>query len=190
MSGVFQHNAPAPQIWQAQAAAIILVPSDQMSAASGITGGGASSAASFYASQHQQHGGGPGYFTAATSIQIGFQRPQSIQYPIGGGADNKPIKLFGVPSGSISIGTLIGPKINIQNFLDAFGDPCKPFGLVIKSQGKGWTNCDNDSSQTLICTGCTGTNLQYSIQQAQQGLSIATGQFVISFTGLQWQEGS
>lgn len=172
MSGVFQHNAPAPQIWQAQAAAIILVPSNQMSTAAGQTGGD------------------PGYFTAATSIQIAFQRPQSIQYPIGGGADNKPIKLFGVPSGSISIGTLIGPKIDIQNFLDAFGDPCEPFGLVIKSQGKGWTDCDNDSSQTLICTGCTGTNLQYSIQQAQQGLSIATGQFVISFTGLQWQEGS
>lgn len=160
MSTVFQSYTPAPKVWQTQNASIVLVSGDNKA----------------------------DHLAAATSIQVTFQRTQSIQYPVGGGRANAPIKLYGAPSGTIQIGTLIGPTANLQAFIQAFSDPCKSFTLEIKSQGRGGMACGDAAVQTLTCSGCTGQSIQYAISAAQQGLSVAQGTFAISFTGLQWTQ--
>lgn len=160
MANVFQSYTPAPKVWQTQNASIVLVDGDNRA----------------------------DHLAAATSIQVQFQRNQNIQYPIGGGRANAPIKLYGAPSGTIQIQTLIGPTSNLEAFIQAFSDPCKSFTLEIKSQGRGGINCGDAAIQTLTCSGCTGQQVNYNIQAAQQGLSVAQGTFVISFTGLQWTQ--
>lgn len=160
MANVFQSYTPAPKVWQTQNASIVLVSGDTESSV----------------------------LAAATSIQVQFQRSQSIQYPIGGGRASAPIKLYGSPSGTVQIQTLIGPTSNLQAFIQAFSDPCKSFTLEIKSEGRGGMSCGKAVIQALTCSGCTGQSVSYSISAAQQGLSVAQGTFVVSFTGLQWTQ--
>lgn len=120
---------------------------------------------------------------AIQGVTITHQRTSTTRYPIGG---QRPIKMLGIPRGSVTLNSLVGPTTNLQNFLKLFSDSCKSFRLVIfmDSNKSANSRAKDAKGQKFTCKGCTGTALTYQIQSAQQGMSIAQGQFQIQFTDL------
>lgn len=121
---------------------------------------------------------------AIQGVTITHQRTSTTRYPIGG---QRPIKMLGIPRGGITLNSLVGPTTTLQEFLKVFADSCNTFRLQIIMQSKQSANscAKNAKAQRFTCKGCTGTTLTYQIQSAQQGMSIAQGQFQIQFTDLQ-----
>lgn len=121
---------------------------------------------------------------ALNGITVTYGRSFTTQYPIGG---SKPIKMASVPQGTVQLTTIIGPTTAIQSFLKLFGSSCESFILELKTQSaEGAQNCQTKATpQILTCKGCTGDSISYSIS-SQGGMSLANGQFNISFTDLDW----
>lgn len=126
------------------------------------------------------------FLGAVVGLNIQYQRQQATHYPIG--QQQAPIKLTGVPQGTLSLSAIIGPTTDLSKFLKKFGDSCQTFTIELKTNSrKGSPGCAKKiKTQTIKLTQCVGNTLVYSLRQAQAGLSQATGQFRISFTGMQW----
>ena len=126
------------------------------------------------------------FLGAVTGLSIQFQRNQATHYPIG--QQQAPIKLVGIPQGTVTLDSIIGPTTDLSNFLKKFGDSCQTFTMQLKTNSrKGSPSCAKKiQTQTIKLTQCIGTMLTYTLRQAQGGLSQASGQFRISFTGMQW----
>ena len=130
-----------------------------------------------------------GILAATESVQLQFARQISTRYPLAG---KKPIKIVGVPSGTCTLGTILGPYAGIQEFLKAFGSTCNPFSLMIK-QKKSTTsmsgeteNCtENTTDHYITLKNCLGTQVQYTIQM-QENIAVAQGNFVITFDTMDW----
>ena len=68
---------------------------------------------------------------ATESVQLQYARQISTRYPLAG---KKPIKIVGVPQGTCTLGTILGPYAGVEDFLEAFGSTCAPFTLLIKQK--------------------------------------------------------
>ena len=123
---------------------------------------------------------------ALEGVTVSFARQFQTRYPIGG---SKPIKMGGVPAGTIQLSTIIGPTTNIKKFFQHFSSTCKPFTLELNTDSKtnNQESCTKSTkAQKLTCKGCTGQQISYSISTAN-GMTIASGSFTISFTDLDWE---
>lgn len=131
------------------------------------------------------------HFGAVTDVQIQLSRGIRTIYPVGG---NEPFRIVGVPDGTLTISSFIGPTTQLKDFLEMFGDVCNTFSLQIKSPSntaEQKIQCLKSAKvQTLSLKDCTGQTMVYDLRQAQDGMSIATGQFTIKFTNLDWEPGA
>lgn len=122
---------------------------------------------------------------AVDNIQVTFGRATNTRYPIA--TDSKPIKLIGPPRGTITIQTIFGPRVAIENFLSKFGSNCKTFKLTIKfsKSSRQFEDCDTQDAgnHSMVCEGCLGQKLSYTLN-SQENIVIATGSFVIEFDKL------
>ena len=68
----------------------------------------------------------PTILAATEQVQITYQRQLSKRYPLTTGS---PITIIGVPTGSCTLNTIIGPTHYVEKFLQRFGSTCNPFTL-------------------------------------------------------------
>lgn len=126
---------------------------------------------------------------ALEGVTVSYQRQSQTRYPIGG---NKPIKMMSVPTGQISLSTIVGPTTNVTEFLQKFSSACQTFTIKVRFSSNTDTTdkkCATAAkSPELTCSGCTGTQLQYALS-SQNGMSLASGTFVIDFTDLDVKQG-
>ena len=123
---------------------------------------------------------------ALEGVTVSYQRQFNTRYPIGG---QKPIKMAGVPAGTIQLQTIVGPTANIETFLKHFGSACKTFTVQLNTNSNAATmeGCEQMAkAQKLTCKGCSGSQITYSLA-SNGGMSIASGMFVIEFTDLDWK---
>lgn len=125
---------------------------------------------------------------AINGITVSFGRQVSTKYPLG--INDKPLHIVGAPSGTIQLSTLIGPTTNLKQFLKKFGNVCEPFSIGISNLNRNDNlGCSIDVGvQKIKCYGCIGTSLSYQIQDAGQGMIMASGTFGIKFTQMTWQQ--
>lgn len=164
MKNVFNNPyTQAPQVWSAQGAA--------------VTWGQTQAAA--------QSNKANKVFAALGGITITYKRPVSTRYPIGGSA---PIQLIGAPSGTVQLGTLIGPSTELNDFLDALASACKPITIIVTNSSitSGQDCAVKSQPQEIVCNGAVGSQVQYNLTIAQGGMAIAQGTFVLQFTEMKW----
>lgn len=122
---------------------------------------------------------------AVEALTISYARDVTPRYPLNNG---NPIKLIGVPQGTLQLSTIIGPAHVVDTFLKNFGSTCKPFSLTVKTASrKSEEGCENvNIPQTIFITGCIGNSVQYSLSSSG-GLTIASGTFTAVFDGMDWK---
>lgn len=128
-----------------------------------------------------------GVLAATESVQISYARPLDKRYPLTTGS---PITLMGVPQGTCSITTILGPGYVVDTFLKKFGSTCKPFTLEVgvNKSARVDEECPDAvaSAQTFILRGCQGQGMTFTLS-TQNGLVIAQGSFQIQFDELDWK---
>ena len=125
-----------------------------------------------------------GILAAAETVQISYQRALNKRYPLASGT---PITLVGVPQGSCTIQTIIGPDAAVDAFLKLFGSSCQTFTLQIKTMSrKAQEDCENGAMpQTLTLKGCQGQGITFTLS-VQDNIVIAQGNFALMFDTLDW----
>ena len=122
---------------------------------------------------------------AVEALSITYSRDVTPRYPLNSG---NPIKLIGVPQGSLQLTTIIGPAHVVDTFLQNFGSTCKPFSLTVKTSSRqAEKGCEGANvPQTIFLTGCIGQSLSYQLSSSG-GLVIAQGTFTAVFDGMDWK---
>ena len=127
-----------------------------------------------------------GVLAAAQGVTVQFARQLDKRYPLTTGS---PITIIGVPQGSCTIQTIMGPNSQVQKFLTRFGSVCKPFWLHIYTSNSGIVrdpSCDSkNTDQKLILKNCTGQSIGLQLS-VQNGILTANGTFAIQFDALDW----
>lgn len=130
-------------------------------------------------------GGQQSILTAVQQVSINFQRTVDTRYPLNGG---QPIKLIGVPNGTVTLNTIIGPAHSVDSFLERFGSSCETFNLQIKTSSKKDDTCKSAKQiqpQTITLINCTGQSLSFTVSTQGQ-LVIAQGNFTAIFNDMTW----
>lgn len=134
-----------------------------------------------------QMGADDGVLAATQSVGIQFGRQLDKRYPLTTGS---PITIIGVPQGSCTLQTIMGPNSNVEKFLSRFGSACKPFWLHVFTSNSNVVrdpSCDtsNNTPQKLIMKNCTGASLGFQLS-VSNGILVAQGTFAIQFDVLDW----
>ena len=119
---------------------------------------------------------------AITGVRITFQRQNTTQYPIG--VEDAPIKILGIPSGTLQFDGIIGPNKQIEQFLLAFGKSCTPFDISLKFGNR--EICDTSAGEmlTVNITGALGKTIVFDIRTQNTGVAQATGTFICQFDNM------
>lgn len=125
-----------------------------------------------------------GILAATQSVQVQYGRALNKRYPLASGT---PITLVGVPQGTCTLTSIIGPDASVDAFLKLFGSSCDTFTLQIKTMSKkAQEQCEKTSlPQTLTLKGCQGQALNFNLS-VQDNIVIAQGTFSLQFDTLDW----
>lgn len=124
-------------------------------------------------------------FACLTQLALQYQRATNTQYPIGG---NAPIRMFGAPTGTITLSSLLGPTTQLQEFLNAAGSACESVSMGIKpfaSQSICQTAVKT-KQPIIILHDCNLQVFNFQMQQQAQGLSLINVPLQLEFTRMTW----
>lgn len=120
-----------------------------------------------------------------TSANIQYNRSVQQFNPI-----NKARRYLvtGQPSGTVSLGNIIGPEKGLKTFIQNFSDVCKINENIIKIKPSGTKACTSNTNTVFTLHGCLISTMGFQVQQGANGISFVSGGLSMSFFYLDMTE--
>jgi len=119
-----------------------------------------------------------------TACTITYNRGSSKFSPLN---QRKRYLLTGAANGTIALGFIIGPSRSIKEFLERYADACQVTKNVLTIQPAGIKECETDSFTPIefICNGVLLNNINISVTQIGQDMTMVGAGLGMSFISLQ-----
>ncbi len=121
----------------------------------------------------------------ATGCNLSYARNLTSTFPIN---TNKRLIISGIPQGSLTIGSIIGPIGDLKAFLDRYADVCNINRNVITIRPGGITPCEGDDTNfkflKLTLTGCLIQSFGLTVEN-RDGMGMVNSTIAMQFVGLQ-----
>jgi hypothetical protein len=122
-----------------------------------------------------------------TTAAIDYQRAATKYSPLN---SNKKFMITGEANGQVRLGMVIGPSPTIVDFLQRYADTCRirENNLMISPVGTRFCESGSNLNRSALkfkCSGVLLSNLNISVTQLGQNLTVVNAGMILSIVGLE-----